>query len=189
MSLLEYGALFSEALSGTRTVVPEGTLLSRLAGEVVEMAGAYLSDGTTFLRTGDPVNALAAFAYGLGWLDAGGSLGLFEPSPAHPPAGVEACIPDSQSAHLHEKTHRYRRMLNDALLVVEAGPDEASPLHAGAEAFRSAAESWYTEGVERLEAGDLPGALARFSYGYAWLDAGIRAGLFRITGERGLFTV
>jgi hypothetical protein len=80
-------------------------------------------------------------------------------------------------------------MLHSALLVVRAGPDEASPLSAGVEVFHSLASSWYAEGVELLRAGDLAGALARFSYGYAWLDAGVRAGLFRITSERGLFTV
>ena len=153
------------------------------------MAIAYQSDGTTFLRAGDPVNALAAFAYGIGWLDAGSRLGLLEPLAAHPPVDVDACIPDSLSAHLDEKTHRYRRMLSDAYMAVCTGPDRASPLCAGAESLHAAAHSWYTGGVECLEAGDLAGALARFSYGYAWLDAGIRAGLFRITGDRGLFTV
>ncbi len=189
MTLEECGALFLDALSRARIVAPEGTLLYRVADEVVEMAAAYQSDGMVFLRTGDPVNALASFAYGLGWLDAGSRLGLLEPFAAHPPEQVDACIPDSQSAHLDEKTHRYRRMLHSALLAVCAGPDEASLLSEGAEAFRSAARSWYAQGVEHLDAGDLPGALARFSYGYAWLDAGIRAGLFRITGDRGLFTV
>ena len=189
MNLEEYGALYGEALSRTRPAVPEGTLLYRAADEVLEMVAAYRSDGFVFLREGDPVNALASFAYGLGWLDAGSRLGLFEPLAAHPPVGIEACIPDSCGAHLDEKTNRYRRMLHSAVAMVEAGPDEASPLHAGAETLHSEARSWYAQGVEHLDAGDLAGALARFSYGYAWLDAGIRAGLFRITGDRGLFTV
>ena len=189
MNLDDYGALFGGALSRTRITVPEGTLLYRVAGEVTEMAAAYHSDGVVFLRTGDPVNALAAFAYGLGWLDAGSRLGLLEPLAAHPPDRVNTCIPDSQSAHLDEKTHRYRRMLDSALAMVEMGPDMASPLYTGADGLRSAAHSWYAEGVERLDSGDRAGALARFSYGYAWLDAGVRAGLFRITGDRSLFTV
>jgi len=189
MNLEEYGALYLEALSRTRIAVPEGSLLYRVASEVVEMAAAYHSDGVVFLRTGDVVNALAAFAYGLGWLDAGSRLGLIEPLAAHSPDLVNACIPDSQSAHLDEKTHRYRRMLDAALGTVETAPDEASPLHAGAGEFYSAAQSWYAKGVKCLDAGDRAGALAWFSYGYAWLDAGIRAGLFRIAGERGLFTV
>lgn len=189
MNLDDYGALYGEALSLTRITVPEGTLLYRAAGEVIEMAAAYHSDGLAFLRAGDPVNALAAFAYGLGWLDAGSRLGLLEPSILHPPERVDACIPESQDAHLGEKTHRYRRMLDAALAMVEGATDEASPIHVGGGEFHSAARTWYTDGVTYLDAGDHAGALVRFSYGYAWLDAGIRAGLFRVSGDRGLFTV
>jgi hypothetical protein len=189
MTLEEYGNLFSAALRRTSITVPGGTLLYQVAGEVLEMAAAYRSDGMGFLRGGDPVNALAAFAYGLGWLDAGSQLGLLGPQTVHPPDTVDAEIPASRRAHLNEKTHRYRRMLSAALAAVGTGPDVASPLHAGARTFYAAADSWYAEGVESLDAGDLPGALARFSYGYAWLDAGIRAGLFLIPGDRSLFTV
>jgi hypothetical protein len=32
-------------------------------------------------------------------------------------------------------------------------------------------------------------ALARYSYAHGWLDAGVTAGLFCITGHRELFTV
>lgn len=188
MTLDEQGALFLEALRRIRIAVPEKTLLFRAAEEVVEMAAAYQSDGMAFLAD-DPVNALAAFAYGLGWLDAGSRLGLLEPYVAHPPEATDVCMPDRLAAHLDEKTRRYRRMLKSALSAVEAGSDEASPLFSGAEEFCSTARSWYADGVECLDAGDLAGALARFSYGYAWLDAGIRAGLFRITGERDLFAV
>ncbi len=189
MTLKEQGTLFFEALRRTRIAVPEGTLLFRAAGEVIGMAAAYQSDGMTFLKSGDPVNALAAFAYGLGWLDAGLRLGLLEPSIASPPSPAGAYIPDALVARLDEKTHRYRRMLEAALASVETGPDEASPLSVGAEEFRSTARSRYADGTGCLDAGDTVGALARFSYGYAWLDAGIRAGLLRVTGERGLFTV
>ncbi|NLM30263.1 MAG: DUF357 domain-containing protein [Methanomicrobiales archaeon] len=189
MNLDDYGVLFGEALSRTGIAVPEDTLLHRAAEEVLEMAVAYRDDGATFLSSDDPVNALAGFAYGLGWLDAGLRLGLLAPFAAHPPGDLDACIPDAKIAHLHEKTHRYRQMLRDALGMVEAAPDPASPLHDGSVEFHAAAESWYMAGVERLEAGDYAGALARLSYGYAWLDAGVRAGLLRVTGERGLFTV
>ncbi len=189
MNLDDYGTLFSEALARTRIAVPGGTLLHRAAEEVLEMAAAYEGDGRVFLRSDDPVNALAGFAYGLGWLDAGSRLGLLAPLTAHPPGGIDDCIPGDKSAHLHEKTHRYQRMLRLALTMVEPAPDESSPMHAGSEDFHATARSWYMEGLEHLETGDLAGSLARLSYGYAWLDAGIRAGLLRVTGERELFTV
>lgn len=189
MSLDDYGVLFGEALSRTGIAVPEGSLLHQAAEEVLEMAVAYRDDGMTFLSGDDPVNALAGFAYGLGWLDAGLKLGLLAPPAVHPPGDLDACIPDAKVAHLREKTHRYRRMLRSALGMVEAAPDVASPLHSGSGAFHAVAELWYVEGVECLEAGDYAGALTRLSYGYAWLDAGARAGLLRVTGERDLFTV
>ncbi len=189
MNLDDYGTLFEEALSRTRIAVPEGTLLRRAAEEVFEMAAAYEGDGRVFLRSNDPVNALAGFAYGLGWLDAGLRLGLLAPLADHPPGEIDDCIPGDKSIHLHEKTHRYQRMLCQALAMVEPAPDESSPIHAGSEDFHVVARSWYMVGLECLEAGDFAGSLARLSYGYAWLDAGIRAGLLRVTGERGLFTV
>lgn len=42
----------------------------------LEMAEAYLDDGRHFLERNDLSNALAAFAYGHGWLDAGVRLGV-----------------------------------------------------------------------------------------------------------------
>ena len=189
MRLEEYGGLFEGALLRVRVAVPEERPLFRVAAEVMEMAAAYLSDGVTFLEAGDRVNALAAFAYGLGWLDAGSSLGLIEPYDPHPPEAVDARILPSQTARLDEKTRRYRRMLDSALAAVKEAPDVSSPLHAAAREFLWVAQRWYEGGGERLDAGDLNGALLRLSYGYAWLDAGIRAGLFRVTGRRDLFTV
>ncbi len=46
--------------------------------EALEMAESYLEDGRRFLEDGDDVNALAAFSYGHGWLDAGARFGLYE---------------------------------------------------------------------------------------------------------------
>ena len=54
------------------------------AAAVEEMARAYLEDGRHFAGEGDLVDALAAFAYGHGWLDAGARLGLFDvPTEGH----------------------------------------------------------------------------------------------------------
>lgn len=48
------------------------------AAECLGMARAYLDDGRHFRADGDPVNALAAYAYGHGWLDAAVRLGLVD---------------------------------------------------------------------------------------------------------------
>jgi len=48
------------------------------------------------------------------------------------------------------------------------------------------ARSYYADGVHFLQAGDYVNALVCFSYGHAWLDAGARLGIFRVT-RRDLF--
>jgi hypothetical protein len=73
-----YEALLAEALAEARIAVPEGTPLRATAEEYREMAESYLEDGRHFREKADPVNALAAFAYGHAWLDAGARMGVFE---------------------------------------------------------------------------------------------------------------
>jgi hypothetical protein len=73
-----YEAMLSEALAAAEVAVPEGTPLAAAAADCVEMAESYLVDGRHFRDAGDPVNALAAFSYGYGWLDCGVRVGLFE---------------------------------------------------------------------------------------------------------------
>ncbi|MFB6218946.1 MAG: DUF357 domain-containing protein [Halobacteriaceae archaeon] len=77
-----YGRLLAEALAAAEVLPPEGTPLAEAAAACEEMARSYLADGRHFREQGDPVNALAAFSYGHGWLNAGARLGLF--------AGVES---------------------------------------------------------------------------------------------------
>jgi hypothetical protein len=72
-----YERLLAEALSVARPVAPPGTPLGEAAADCEEMARAYLADGREFRDAGDPVNALAAFSYGHGWLDCGVRVGLF----------------------------------------------------------------------------------------------------------------
>lgn len=71
-----YGRLLEEAIDAAEPAAPEGTPLATAAGECIEMAEAYLDDGHHFRADEDGVNALAAFAYGHGWLDAGARVGL-----------------------------------------------------------------------------------------------------------------
>lgn len=73
-----YERLLARALDAATIVVPEGTPLAAAASEYKEMARSYLEDGRHFLANGDAVNALAAFAYGHGWLDAGARIGVFD---------------------------------------------------------------------------------------------------------------
>jgi hypothetical protein len=72
-----YERLLAEALSVAEPLAPPGTALGEAAADCEEMARAYLADGREFRDAGDPVNALAAFSYGHGWLDCGVRVGLF----------------------------------------------------------------------------------------------------------------
>jgi uncharacterized protein len=71
-----YEALLADALDAAEPAAPEGTTLAEDAAECLEMARSYLEDGRHFRESGDPVNALASFSYGHGWLDAGARLGV-----------------------------------------------------------------------------------------------------------------
>ncbi|MFB6250342.1 MAG: DUF357 domain-containing protein [Halobellus sp.] len=73
-----YEAMLADALTEATIAVPEPRPLGTAAAEIREMAESYLEDGRHFRENDDPVNALAAFSYGYGWLDAGVRLGLFE---------------------------------------------------------------------------------------------------------------
>ncbi|ESP87876.1 DUF357 domain-containing protein [Candidatus Halobonum tyrrellensis] len=72
-----YGEMLDAALDAAELAVPAGTPLYDAALECREMAVSYLEDGRHFRAADDPVNALAAYSYGYGWLDCGVRLGLF----------------------------------------------------------------------------------------------------------------
>mgnify|MGYP000324327123 FL=1 len=73
-----YEEMFADALAAAEIAVPPLTPLGTAAAEIREMALSYLEDGRHFRENDDPVNALASFSYGYGWLDAGVRMGLFE---------------------------------------------------------------------------------------------------------------
>lgn len=73
-----YEQLLAEALDAAEAVPPADTPLAAATAEYEEMARSYLEDGRHFREDDDLVNALAAFAYGHAWLDAGARIGLFE---------------------------------------------------------------------------------------------------------------
>ncbi|WP_255149338.1 DUF357 domain-containing protein [Halorarius halobius] len=92
-------------------------------------------------------------------------------------------------ADLAEKTDRYERLLAEALDAATVVPPEGTPLHDGAAECEEMARSYLEDGRHFRENEDLVNALAAFSYGHAWLDAGARLGLFDVPEEGHLFTV
>lgn len=92
-------------------------------------------------------------------------------------------------ADLAEKTDRYERLLAEALDAADVAPAADSPLGDVATDFRAMAASYLEDGRHFREDDDLVNALAAFSYGHAWLDAGARAGLLDAPSEGHLFTI
>jgi len=188
MTVSTYGEALRNAVKEPGLRPPPGTPLDHAAREVWEMAGAYARDGMTFLEKGDPVNAIAALAYGAAWLDAGSRLGLFDREDSLPPVLEGEEVPSLYVSLLHEKTTRYRGMLSRALAAVAGAPDPSSPLHAATEVFLNQARE-SLEGGNRCLAHARPlHALSWYAYGHGWLDAGVRTGVLAILGDRSLFT-
>ncbi len=180
---------FTEALEDTYPLLSPASPYLRIADDILEMAFAYLEDGVVFYKQGDPVNALAAWCYGYGWLDAGANLGiLIVPSLFREISGLHGSIPSHCMEHLEEKTIRYQWMLSEACLSIEDAPDESSPIYPLCRIIRDCVEDWKRKGEVYHSRQDFASALAAYSYAYGWLDCGVRAGLFRITGDRHLFT-
>ena len=92
-------------------------------------------------------------------------------------------------ADLAEKTDRYEQLLAEALEAAERTVPEGTPLAEAAAEYEEMARSYLADGRRFREDGDPVNALAAFSYGHAWLDAGARIGLFDVPDEGHLFTV
>jgi len=191
MKITECHILFTTTLSTTRIPAPESTPINKIAALILEMARAYESDGITFFVTGDPVNALASFYYGFGWLHFGLSSGLLTvtPSPTCLFGEPLEVLQPSYRPKLEEKACRYAHLLDTALSSVECAPDPATTSHGFAERIHFVAGVYAKRGDYHVKSGSLEEALASFSYGHGWLDAGVTAGFFRIAAERDLFTV
>jgi len=94
----------------------------------------------------------------------------------------------NQSTVLEEKAKKYESLLRKALFSYEVAPQEASHLRKVSDDFSNMANSYYEDGLHFMKKGDLVNALACFSYGHAWLDAGVKLGVFKANDEN-LFTV
>lgn len=79
-------------------------------------------------------------------------------------------------------------MLSKALDSFEVAPQEKSHLRNVSDDFSNMALSYYNDGIHFLKEGDNVNALVCFSYGHAWLDAGVKLGIFSVSDEA-LFTI
>ena len=92
------------------------------------------------------------------------------------------------SADLDEKTDRYEALLSRALEEAEIAPQEGTPLYEAASNYREMAQSYLEDGRHFREQDDPVNALAAFSYGHGWMDAGARIGVFNVPTDGHLFT-
>lgn len=92
-------------------------------------------------------------------------------------------------ADLAEKTDRYEQLLAEALDTAERTVPEGTPLAEAAAEYEEMARSYLADGRHFRTEDDPVNALAAFSYGHAWLDAGARLGLFAVSTKDDLFTV
>jgi len=92
-------------------------------------------------------------------------------------------------ADLEEKTDRYEELLAEALDAADIAPQEGTPLYEAGAEFEEMAQSYLEDGRHFRAEGDLVNALASFSYGHGWMDAGARIGVFEVPTEGHLFTV
>jgi hypothetical protein len=191
MKITDCQILLSATLSTTHISAPEKTPLCKIAALVLEMASAYESDGIGFFLSEDPVNALACFYYASGWLHFGLSSGLLATTatPECPFLEPHELLPPAYSAKLEEKAFRYAGLLHTALSSVKCAPDPATASYSFAKRIHAVAYIYAQRGDYHLKSGSPEDALASYSYGHGWLDAGVTAGFFRIVAERDLFTV
>jgi len=170
---------------------PQDTPAGQIASSLLDMARAYESDGIVFFKSGDPVNALAGFYYGFGWLHFGLTSGLLViPDAALCPfTGPPEILPPQFRVKLEEKSIRYARLLDTARSSVTCAPDPATRSHDFALRILSVAGIYASHGNQLLNSGANEEALASVSYGHGWLDAGVAAGLFRISANRDIFCV
>ena len=76
--VLDYLNRTGQALEKLRVTAPPRSHLEEVAGDFLEMAESYHSDGWHFFKRGDLVSAFACVSYAHGWLDAGARLGLWD---------------------------------------------------------------------------------------------------------------
>jgi hypothetical protein len=192
MIIAECRDALAAALARTRSAAHPHTPLQREAFAVIEMAQAYQKDGAIFYNKGDLVNAHAAFFYGTGWLHFGISSGLLicdNKNQFCPFAGQSEKLDLNLAERLKEKTQRYEYLLDKARTSVECSGEPGTNSNDFAGKVLFIAALYAAEGTRYREDGANENALACFSYGHGWLDAGVMSGYFRIMAHRDIFTV
>ena len=91
--------------------------------------------------------------------------------------------------NLVEKVAKYAALTEKALGKIKIMRNLDAGQTAIANDFLEMARNYFSDAKHFAEKGDLPTALAAFSYAHAWLDAGVRAGIFNAGKDDKLFTL
>ena len=89
---------------------------------------------------------------------------------------------------LENKVRHYKLLTQKALKKIKLSEGLSLKEKQIAGDFLSMAQNYFADACYLQEKSDLLTALAAFSYSHAWLDAGVRAGLFKATDSK-LFTL
>ena len=89
----------------------------------------------------------------------------------------------------HDRIIRYLRKTEIALRKVRISAPTKSFLRKVAEDFYRMAESYYKDAMYFYENGNFVNAFACVNYAHAWLDAGVRLGVFDVGEDYDLFTL
>lgn len=192
MNLAACQTLLAAALLDVQCPAPERSCAGQTGRSILRMAQAYESDGRAFHAGNDPVNALAAFLYGFGWLHCGTASGLLvfgDRSHTCPLKERFDLLPSSEHPKRDEKCNRYSHLLATALASVTPAPDPSTPSGIFAREVLVIAGAYLHRGNHERAAHHPEDALACFSYGHGWIDAAVQAGLFAIHANRDIFTV
>ncbi|MFB6146948.1 MAG: DUF357 domain-containing protein [Halobacteriaceae archaeon] len=91
------------------------------------------------------------------------------------------------TAKLDAKVDQYEQLLADALASADPAAQAGTPLAAAADTCLQMASAYLDDGRHFQEQDDPVEALAAFSYGHAWLDAGARIGVLDAPSDGDLF--
>ncbi|MBI4053168.1 MAG: DUF357 domain-containing protein [Candidatus Diapherotrites archaeon] len=97
-------------------------------------------------------------------------------------------MPELES-ELKAKVAHYRRLTEKALQKVSVAKGISVEQKKTADDFLKMAKDYFSDAGHFEKKGELPTALAAYSYAHAWLDAGVRSGILDGKGDDKLFVL
>ncbi|MEK6902473.1 MAG: DUF357 domain-containing protein [archaeon] len=96
---------------------------------------------------------------------------------------------DTLEKQLKDRVTRYRTVTQEALQKINIIAKKDTKEGTIAMDYMTMANNYFNDAIHFQDEGDYILALAAFSYAHAWLDAGVRAGLFDGKDDDRLFTL